>query len=124
MRSDHLNKHMKTHNPQTAKKTKDEKGNKQQNNNSGQQTPTGNKQMDKTSKDKSMINELSQVTAARLAVEERMMYNNNTIASSIVDYQTTPNLSTNSDIFLPHPHSFAPILDNANSMGYSMSYYS
>lgn len=126
MRSDHLNKHMKTHNPQTSKKIKEEKG-KQSN---GQSTNASNKLLEKVKVEKS---DLSPVTAARLAAEERMMYNSNSVAS-IGDYQApTPNLSvtTNGDLFLPHHahHSFAPMLDNAsslpgNAMGFTMPYYS
>lgn len=98
MRSDHLNKHMKTHNPQTTKKVKEEKVSKQQSN--GQ-----------SSTEKKVKIEKSELSAAAL------MYNHHSNNAMVVDYQNAPNLQTNNnnpnDLFIPHPHSF-PMLDNAS----------
>lgn len=110
MRSDHLNKHQKTHNPQTAKKVKEEKLGKQ---------PNGPPQV-KSEKVKQEKLELS--PASRLA-EERMLYGPN-------DYQANSvQQAANGELFLQHPHhSFAPILDGAglagNGLGFTMPYYS
>ena len=104
MRSDHLNKHQKTHNPQTAKKVKDEKV--------GKPAPL------KAEKVKQEKSELS----PRLA-DDRMLYGSNDYSAASV--QQTPN----GELFLQHPHhSFAPILDGAgltgNGLGFTMPYYS
>ena len=121
MRSDHLNKHLKTHSAQSTKKTKDEKGNKQ---NNGQQ-PTGLSQV-KLEKVKQEKNE--NLSPASRLNEERLMYNG---VSNLDHYQTNiqHNVSTtsNSELFLSHAHSFAPMLDSAGlsagNMGFTMPYY-
>lgn len=107
MRSDHLNKHQKTHNPQTAKKSvKDEKVGK----------PT-------TVKSEKVKQEKSELSPSARMAEERLLYGSN-------DYQTAGVQQTpNGELFLQHPHhSFGPILDSAgltgNGLGFTMPYYS
>ena len=113
MRSDHLNKHQKTHNPQTAKKMKDEKPGKQAN---GPSTPLVKSEKVKQEKSDPLS------PASRLA-EERMLYGQN-------DYQANSvQQAANGELFLQHSHhSFAPILDGAslagNGLGFTMPYYS
>lgn len=124
MRSDHLNKHMKTHNPQMNKKVKEEK--------SKQQTSSSNK---------SSANLVKQeIKQEKQDLSPAAMYNTN--ISSIDQYQTAaaaaaavaanqlqPLTTSNNELFLPNSHSFAPMLDNNNSlhagnMGFTMPYYS
>lgn len=121
MRSDHLNKHLKTHNPQTNKKVKEEKIKQ-----NGQQAT--NPQQTKQVKVKQEKSELS----PRMTIEEQMMYNNS--LQNSVDYQTnvqqTVQTANNEQLFaIQNSHSFAPMLDRIDSAGnmvsgFAMPFYS
>ena len=125
MRSDHLNKHLKTHNPQMSKKVKEEK-NKPQNGQNGQSVNNSNR--------KQLLEKVKTEKQDLSSAEERMMFNSNNSAVVLpsIDgnngsYQAQNLLASNTggELFLPHPsHSFAPILDNAGNMGFTMPYYS